>query len=157
MILKYWRYLSLILVAGAVFYAGAHWQSGRDAATAAKIAARQALLDQVAFENYSKASLRAIKAEHDAQEANRRIYADLEPKLAASRSDGAITARRLRDALATGGRCGAVPEAPGAGVTTDTSGVAADGVEAATGAHLASCTRDAARLTALQDVVKGQM
>ena len=156
-LLRYWKYLAGLLAVTLAFASGAHWQAGRDERKAANIAAQQAILDAVAFENYSKATQRAIKAEHDAQDANRKIYADLEPKLAVANDNGARLARLLHSATQAGANRCPVPTDTGVGSPSGPSGVAADSIEAATGAHFAACERDAVRLNALAAQIKGQM
>ena len=156
LILKYWRYLALLSVLGAVFYAGAHWQSGRDARKAADIAAKQAILDSVAAENYSKAMQHIIAVEHTAQDLNRRVYADLEPKLALATADGRRLASLLH-ASAARASCDA-PVAPAdqpavAGASAVTGGE----IEAAEATYYAACDSDALRFGALQEQVRGQM
>ena len=158
---RYWKYLAGLAVLGAIFYAGAHWQSGRDAAKAAVVAARQAERDAVAADAYAKATNATLQAERAAQAVNWRIENELEPKLAASTADAARLARRLRDALAARPGGGAVPEGAdnpqSAGTSGVPSGTGTAGIEAATADALASCTRDSARLTALQSEIRGQL
>ena len=160
--LAYWKPLAAMLVLAGIFYAGAHWQHGRDEAKAAKVAAVQAQRDAIAAAAYAKAVQDRDAAEKSATEANRRIYADLEPRLAASLADGKRLARLLHDALsrASSGPEPAHPDQPGAadapGVPASQGTIAGD-IERATGEAFAACERDSLRLTALQGQIRGQM
>ena len=161
-LLKYWKYLVALLVLGAMFYMGVHWQGGRDADKAAKIAATQAQRDAAASAAFTLEVKRVQAAEQAATEANRRIYADLEPKLAAATADGARLARLLHEALArpSSGAPATAPDRPGAANPSGVPGsVQTDGgpIERALADVLATCGRDSARLTALQAEVQGQM
>ena len=158
-LLKYGKYLVSLLVLGAMFYMGAHWQGGRDAAKEAVIAAAQAQRDAIAATAYAKAVQDRDAAEKAATEANRRIYADLEPKLANAAADGARLARLLHEALASPGS-GAPATAPDQSAAHDASGVASSDpgtVERLTADAFSACERDSTRLTALQAEVRGQL
>ena len=158
-LLKYWKYLVALLVLGAMFYMGAHWQGGRDAAKEAVIAAAQAQRDAIAATAYDKAVQDRDAAEKAATEANRRIYADLEPKLANAAADGARLARLLHEALASPGS-GAPATHPDQPPASNPSGVAGSdpgAIERLTADAFAACERDAGRLTALQDEIRPQL
>lgn len=159
----YWKYLAGLLVIAALFGAGAHWQAGRDEVKAGKVAERQAQRDAIAAATYAKAVQERDEAERAASAANARIYADLEPKLAASVADGARLARLLHDALAAAPSGSAGPSVPSQPPAPEPSGVPAGvpaisgPIERATADVFAACARDSARLTALQAEVSGQI
>jgi len=151
-----------LLVLAAAFGAGWRWEHGRAERRAAVVAAAQAQRDAVAAAAYQKAVSERDTAEQEARDANRRIFTDLEPKLAAAAADGARLARLLHEALAraSSGPAEAPSGVPGAadspGVPGSQSTVAGP-IERATGEALAACQRDSARLAALQEEVRGQM
>ena len=162
-LLKYWKYLVSLLVLGAMFYMGAHWQGGRDATKAAVIAAAQAQRDAAAATAFELEVKKVQAAEQAATEANRRIYADLEPKLAAATASSNDFARRLRDAIAAESDSGPVPQGTGHVVPIDSSresgsaGAVAGPIERATADYDAACQRDALRFSALQAEVQAQL
>lgn len=167
LLLAKWEYLAgllaLLAIVGSIFGCGAHWQAGRDATKAAKVATIQAQRDAIAAATYAKAVQDRDAAEKAATEANRRIYADLEPKLAAATADGRRLARLLHDALsrpANRGTGQAAPDQPGTAPAVGESGSTgkiAGPIERGLGDYIASCTRDEARFSALKEEVRGQL
>lgn len=158
-----WKYLAGLLVLGGIFAAGAHWQSGRDVAKAARVAATQATRDAIAAATFQTEVSKRETAEQNARDANERIYDDLQPKLDAAAADSTRLARLLHNAISASARRDAADKAPDHAGTPDTTGVPdstqtlAGPVERAAADAFAACDRDSMRLAALQAEVRAQL
>ena len=159
-----WQYVAAALLLALMGAGGRIWWLEHDLRQAEikaeHVAAAQAERDATAAAAFANAVQERDEAEKQATAANRTIYEQLEPKLAASVADGTRLARLLHNALQARDRnraAAANPDQPGITQSTGEPSSTGAAIEAATAEYDATCVRDAARLTALQAEIAGQM